>query len=142
LVHAAFAQNSRPFARVVGRIRPALVIEIVNQTSHAPGFEVFAEVRGVMPHAGLDRERVLISDSDFVNSFSRFQASSRVMVTPASSRLSAGRVLDISLALPNQTLKYWRMSRSRRGNEAELFFAPKSASSRRRLPFSNSPCER
>jgi len=28
---------------------------------------------------------------------------------------------------------------SRRGNEAELFFAPKSASSRRRLPFLNTP---
>ena len=28
-----------------------------------------------------------------------------------------------------------RKSRSRRGNEAELFFAPKSASSRRRLPL-------
>ena len=32
-----------------------------------------------------------------------------------------------------------RKSRSRRGNEAEVFFAPKSASLRRRLPFSNTP---
>src|SRR5207244_2330362 len=32
-----------------------------------------------------------------------------------------------------------RNSRSRRGNEAELFFSPKSASFRRRLPFLNSP---
>src|SRR5881396_4272122 len=31
-----------------------------------------------------------------------------------------------------------RKSRSRRGNEAEVFFAPKSASLRRRLPFLNS----
>src|SRR5439155_20983658 len=30
-----------------------------------------------------------------------------------------------------------RKSRSRRGDEAEMFFAPKSASSRRRLPFLN-----
>ena len=30
-----------------------------------------------------------------------------------------------------------RRSRSRRGNEAEVLFAPKSASSRRRLPFLN-----
>src|SRR5438876_10782688 len=33
-----------------------------------------------------------------------------------------------------------RKSRSRRGNEAEVFFAPKSASLRRRLPFLNTPC--
>ena len=32
-----------------------------------------------------------------------------------------------------------RKSRSRRGNEAEVLFAPKSASLRRRLPFLNSP---
>src|SRR6266516_7720766 len=36
-------------------------------------------------------------------------------------------------------LKNRRKSRSRRGNEAEVFFAPKSASSRRRLPFLNTP---
>src|SRR5688572_13962133 len=35
--------------------------------------------------------------------------------------------------------KNHRKSRSRRGNEAESFFAPKSASLRRRLPFLNSP---
>src|SRR5256885_1501758 len=33
-----------------------------------------------------------------------------------------------------------RNRRSRRGNEAEVFFAPKSASSPRRLPFLNTPC--
>src|SRR5467141_2907020 len=33
-----------------------------------------------------------------------------------------------------------RKSRSRRGNEAEVFFAPKSASLRRRLPCLNTPC--
>src|SRR5438094_2116808 len=32
-----------------------------------------------------------------------------------------------------------RKSRSRRGNEVEVFFAPKSASLRRRLPFLNTP---
>ena len=37
--------------------------------------------------------------------------------------------------LAQGALKNRRDSRSRRGNEAELFFAPKSASSRRRLPF-------
>jgi hypothetical protein len=33
-----------------------------------------------------------------------------------------------------------RKSRCRQGNEAEVFFAPKSASSRRRLPFLNTAC--
>src|SRR5438552_18312506 len=37
--------------------------------------------------------------------------------------------------------KNHRRSRSRRGNEAEVFFGPKSASVRRRLPFLNSPWE-
>src|SRR5438046_3190811 len=33
-----------------------------------------------------------------------------------------------------------RKDRNRLGNEAEVFFPPKSASLRRRLPFSNLPC--
>src|SRR5881396_2636396 len=33
-----------------------------------------------------------------------------------------------------------RQRRSRRSNDAEVFFAPKSASLRRRLPFLNTPC--
>ncbi len=36
-------------------------------------------------------------------------------------------------------LKNRRKGRRRRGNEAEVFFAPKSASLRRRLPFLNTP---
>src|SRR5439155_464554 len=42
--------------------------------------------------------------------------------------------------LPSEAeFKNRRKSRSRRGNEAEVFFAPKSASLRRLLPFFNTP---
>src|SRR6266853_6756557 len=44
-----------------------------------------------------------------------------------------------SLATFQDEFKNHRTSRSRRGNEAEVFFAAKSASLRRRLPFLNSP---
>ena len=54
----AFTQNLRAFASVVRRIRPAFVIEIMNQAGRAPGLDVFAEVRRVMSHGGFDRQRV------------------------------------------------------------------------------------
>src|SRR6266704_2564923 len=48
-----------------------------------------------------------------------------------------GLTLRIPFGIQDK-FKNRRKSRSRRGNEAEVFFAPKSASLRRRLPFLNS----
>jgi len=45
----------------------------------------------------------------------------------------------VELGCAQGEVKNRRKSRSRRGNEAEVFFAPKSASLRRRLPFLNTP---
>src|SRR5438034_1560200 len=42
--------------------------------------------------------------------------------------------------VPQGEFKSRRKSRSRRGNEAEVFFAQKSATSPRRLPCLNTPC--
>src|SRR3989442_12280786 len=47
---------------------------------------------------------------------------------------------SVILCLAQGQFKIRRRSRSRRGNEAEVFFAPKSAYLRRRLPFLNTPC--
>jgi hypothetical protein len=43
---------------MVRRIRPALVIEIVQQTGDAPRFLVLAEFAGVGAHAGFDGKHV------------------------------------------------------------------------------------
>src|SRR5207247_11476006 len=47
LVYAALAEDFRAFTRVVGRIRPTLVVEVVNQSGYGPGLDVFAEMGGV-----------------------------------------------------------------------------------------------
>src|SRR2546422_5285098 len=54
--------------------------------------------------------------------------------------MAAGRGLSSSAPESQGEFKNLRKTRSRRGNEAELFFAPESAFSRRRLPFFNTPC--
>src|SRR6266446_6067884 len=48
-------------------------------------------------------------------------------------------IIRLMRGLNQGEFKNRHKSRSRRGNEAELFFAPKSASSRRRLPSLNTP---
>ena len=55
---ATLAQNRRSFTGMIGRIRPALVVRIVDQTRDAPQLLVLAEVRCVMPHRGLDGQGV------------------------------------------------------------------------------------
>src|SRR6266581_1725810 len=47
----------------------------------------------------------------------------------------------VAFQLTQGEFKNRRKRRSRRGNEAEVFSAPKSASSRRRLPSLNTPCQ-
>src|SRR6266568_712155 len=50
--------------------------------------------------------------------------------------------ITCSAARPQREFENRRQSRSRRGNEAEVSFAPKSAFARRRLPFLNTPWAR
>ena len=57
--HTALAEKARAFARVVGRIGPALVIEIMDEAGDAPQVNVLTEMRRVMSHRGFDGQRVL-----------------------------------------------------------------------------------
>src|SRR5271169_6216581 len=43
---------------MVGRLRPALIIEVVNQAEDAPSLDVFSEPGGVMAHRGFDGQGV------------------------------------------------------------------------------------